>query len=191
MGTTLRVGESYIRDSFAEDLYQQRLRESFRASISIDEEQVWAKHILVAEEGVAQAALSRLQAGESWDELAAGLSLDTSNRDRGGDLGWFSRGAMVDAFEEAAFAGNVGEVVGPVRTEFGWHLILIVDHAQRRLDSAAYETAVDRAFSAWLAEALDQAELQFDPLIVPPTATVTVSPVPPTEAPGPTGTPQS
>jgi parvulin-like peptidyl-prolyl isomerase len=187
--TNLRVEESYLRESFAEDLYRERLRDSFRATVPIDEEQVWAKHILVSEESVAQAALDRLAEGESWEALAAGLSLDTSNKDIGGDLGWFSRGAMVDAFAEAAFAGEVGDVIGPVRTEFGWHLILIVDHAMRRLDGATHEAAVDRAFSTWLADALAQAALEFDPQVVPPTATPTISPTPVAEAPGSTATP--
>jgi hypothetical protein len=168
--SSLGVGESYLRDRTIESLYQERLRESFRESVAHDEEQVWAKHILVADEATALAVLESLDDGQDWDELAANLSLDTTNKDFGGDLGWFARGAMVDEFEAAAFAGDVGKVVGPVQTQFGWHLILIVDHANRRLDGASYEAAIDRAMSAWLATALEQADLEFDPLLVPPTA---------------------
>ena len=181
--SSLGVGESYVRDRIVESLYQDRLRQSFLESVPHDEEQVWAKHILLADEGTAQAVLSRLRQGEAWEPLAAGLSLDTSNKDLGGDLGWFSRGAMVDAFEAAAFAGEVGQIVGPVQTDFGWHLILIVDHALRRLDSAAYEAAVDRALSTWLAGALEQAEMDFDPALVAPTATPTVTSTPGTTPP--------
>jgi parvulin-like peptidyl-prolyl isomerase len=187
--TSLGVGESYVRDRFVERLYQDRLRESFRESVAPDEEQVWAKHILLADEATAQAVLERLDQGEDWDELAAGLSLDTSNKDLGGDLGWFSRGAMVDAFESAAFAGDKGEIVGPVQTDFGWHLILIVDHALRRLDGTAYEAAVDRAVSTWLADALEQADLVFDPALVAPTASPTVASTPGTATPAVTATP--
>jgi parvulin-like peptidyl-prolyl isomerase len=186
---SLGVGELYIRDRFVERLYQDRLRESFRASAALDEEQVWAKHILLADEATAQAVLDRLDQGEDWDELAAGLSLDTTNKDFGGDLGWFSRGAMVDGFESAAFAGDKGEIVGPVQTDFGWHLILIVDHAMRRLDGAAYEAAVDQAVALWLTEALEQADLVFDPDLVAPTVVPTVTSTIGTTTPAVTATP--
>jgi parvulin-like peptidyl-prolyl isomerase len=173
--TSLGVDETYVRDRFVENLYQDRLRASFRDSVPHEEEQVWAKHILVADESTALGILARLKQGESWDVLAAGMSLDTGNKDNGGDLGWFSRGSMVDAFETAAFAGKVGEVVGPVQTQFGWHLIKIVDHAVRRLDGTSYEAAVDQALSVWLSSALAQADLVYDPSIVAPTATAGVA----------------
>jgi len=187
--SSLGVAESYLRDRIVEGLYQERLRQSFLESVPREEEQVWAKHILLADEATAQAVLSRLRQGEAWEMLAAGLSLDTSNKDLGGDLGWFSRGAMVDAFEVAAFAGDVGQIVGPVQTDFGWHLILIVDHALRRLDGTAYEAAVDRALSTWLASALEQAEMDFDPALVAPTAAPTVSSTPAPSTPAITATP--
>jgi parvulin-like peptidyl-prolyl isomerase len=171
VASALGVEESYIRDRFADDLYRDRLRAAFEESIPIDQEQVWAKHILLPDEGVAQATLDRLKDGEDWDELAAEVSLDPSNKDAGGDLGWFARGRMVDAFEEAAFEGEPGEIIGPVQSDFGWHLILIVDRAMRRLSPAAHETAVDDAFTTWLTSALEQAEMTFDPEIVPPTVT--------------------
>ena len=186
----LGVGESVFRDRFAEDLYRDRLLAEFEAEVPRSEEQVWAKHILVPAEPVALALLSRLRQGEEWDVLAAANSLDTSNKDVGGDLGWFGRGAMVDAFEQAAFAGQVGEIVGPVQSPFGWHLILIVDRGERKLDEAGIRAAAQQALTTWLASAVETAELVFDPELVPPTET----PAPVTETPGatagaPTATP--
>ncbi len=67
----------------------------------------------------------RVLAGEDFAELAKRYSEDESNRERGGDLGFFKRGAMVKPFEDAAFAANAGEVVGPVLTSFGVHLIKV------------------------------------------------------------------
>ncbi|MGH7493226.1 MAG: peptidylprolyl isomerase [bacterium] len=67
----------------------------------------------------------RVQAGEDFAELAKKYSEDESNRERGGDLGSFKRGQMVKAFEDAAFAANPGELVGPLQTSFGVHLIKV------------------------------------------------------------------
>jgi parvulin-like peptidyl-prolyl isomerase len=124
-------------------------------------------------EPIALALLSRLRQGEDWDTLAAGNSLDTSNKDTGGDLGWFSRGTMVDAFEQAAFAGEIGEIVGPVQSFFGWHLIQIVDRGPRKLDEAGVRAAAQQALTTWLASAVETADLTFDPELVPPTETPT------------------
>jgi parvulin-like peptidyl-prolyl isomerase len=66
---------------------------------------------------------------------------------------------MTPAFEEAAFAGEVGTVVGPVQTPFGWHLIDIQDRELRTLEEFEYEFAASAAFSAWLDEQRSAAEL--------------------------------
>lgn len=73
----------------------------------------------------------QLDRGESFDVLARTYSMDESNAERGGDLGWFGRGRMVPAFEEAAFDAEVGTLVGPVETRFGLHLIKVNGHEDR------------------------------------------------------------
>ncbi|MGH7598925.1 MAG: peptidylprolyl isomerase [bacterium] len=70
--------------------------------------------------------LRRARSGEDFARLAQTYSEDESNRDKGGDLGFFKRGAMVKPFEDAAFAANPGDIVGPVQTTFGLHLIKVV-----------------------------------------------------------------
>ena len=87
---------------------------------------------------------------------------------------------MVDVFEEAAFSTPVGQVAGPVRTGFGWHLILVLGHETRRLDAVAYETAVDRDFSILLQSLRDGAEIIFDEPLRTPTPTASLSPTPAT-----------
>ncbi len=65
--------------------------------------------------------------GEDFGDLAKKYSEDESNRERGGDLSFFKRGAMVRPFEEAAFGAQLGELVGPVQTQFGVHLIKVME----------------------------------------------------------------
>ncbi len=83
---------------------------------------VCAKHILVQHEHEAFDLIKKLSEGSSFEELAQKFSSCPSGKS-GGDLGEFGRGRMVKAFEEAAFALGVNEISGPVRTQFGYHII--------------------------------------------------------------------
>lgn len=88
--------------------------------------EVRAAHILVAKEDKAKELLQMIKNGTSFADLAKQFSMCPSGR-KGGDLGWFGKGMMVKEFEDAAFNHAKGEVVGPVKTQFGWHLIHVMD----------------------------------------------------------------
>ena len=88
--------------------------------------QVHAAHILVKDEAKARELLVKVKAGDSFSELAKKFSICPSGK-KGGDLGWFGRGQMVREFENAAFDGEKGNAVGPVKTQFGWHLIKVLE----------------------------------------------------------------
>jgi len=88
--------------------------------------EVSAAHILVDTEKKAKDIREMIYGGEKFSDLAKKYSSCPSKKN-GGDLGWFSRGDMVKEFENAAFSADKGAVVGPVRTQFGWHLIYIKD----------------------------------------------------------------
>lgn len=85
---------------------------------------VRASHILVANEKDAKSIMDRLAKGEDFAALAKRFSKCPS-KSKGGDLGWFTKGQMVKEFEDACFNGKTGDVVGPVKTEFGYHVIKI------------------------------------------------------------------
>ena len=85
-------------------------------------EKIRASHILVENKYEVDDLLKKLKDGKSFADLAKSFSKCPS-RMRGGDLGPFGRGQMVQSFEDAAFALNVGEVSEPVLTQFGYHLI--------------------------------------------------------------------
>ena len=88
-------------------------------------EQVRARHILVADPKTAQTVLAKLKAGGNWNDLAKQYSTDPSTKDKGGELGFFGRGQMVPAFQDAAFGAKVGQIVGPVKSPFGYHVIQV------------------------------------------------------------------
>jgi foldase protein PrsA len=121
-------------------------------------EQVHAQHILVADEETGQEVLARLDSGEDWAELAAEYSQDTSNKDNGGDLGWFPRGVMVTEFEEAAFSLEPGETSELVQTDFGYHIIQVLEAGTREVDEQMYSSMLQQAFQTWLDEQRAAAE---------------------------------
>jgi peptidyl-prolyl cis-trans isomerase C len=84
-----------------------------------------ASHILVETEEEANALKAQLAEGADFADLAREHSTDTGSGANGGFLGWFGPGVMVKPFEDAVFAATVGEVAGPVQTNFGWHLVLV------------------------------------------------------------------
>ena len=83
-----------------------------------------AAHILVDSEDKAKELLKQIEGGAAFADVAKANSKDGSAA-AGGDLGWFGTGAMVKPFEDAVVAAPVGKVVGPIKTDFGWHLILV------------------------------------------------------------------
>jgi len=90
-------------------------------------EEIKASHILVDSESVAREVLAKLKEGVSFEELAVKYSIDPSVKRNQGDLGWFTWGTMVDNFQEAVFRMQPGEVSAPVKSEFGYHIIKLVD----------------------------------------------------------------
>ncbi|MGE5508612.1 MAG: peptidylprolyl isomerase [Chitinophagales bacterium] len=91
-------------------------------------EQVKASHILVATEEEAKQIAAELAAGADFVKLAAEKSQDPGSKDQGGDLGFFGRGELVPEFEEVAFTLPAGQISAPVKTQFGWHVIKVVEH---------------------------------------------------------------
>lgn len=132
--------DKYIANARREILAQLAMKKVF-ASVEVTEaeckafyeenpqffqqgETVSAKHILVKEEAECIAVLESINGGEAFEDAAKRVSTCPS-KERGGDLGAFGRGQMVPEFENAAFAAEIGALVGPVQTQFGYHLIKV------------------------------------------------------------------
>ena len=150
--------EQYYR-LFETGLLRTKLIEDVTADMPAEEEQVWARHILVADEESANAVIERLNNGEDFATLAVELSEDTGSGTVGGDLGWFGKGQMVPEFEAAAFSLKDGEISKPVQSNFGWHIIQKLGSAKIPLSASAYDQARQSAFDEFLATLRDEADI--------------------------------
>lgn len=90
-------------------------------------EKAKAKHILVDKKEDAEKILKELKDKKTFDALAKEYSMDTATKNNGGELGWFTHGQMAKPFEDAVFKAEKDNVVGPVKTQFGWHVIKVED----------------------------------------------------------------
>ena len=102
------------REVVAARLLEVKLRQHFRDQIPATTEQVRLRDIRVKTQAEAQKVLERLQAGEDFAALVAELSLDTTTKDKGGEMDWQPRGGMPPEVESAVFSLEVGQLSGPV-----------------------------------------------------------------------------
>ncbi len=158
--TNLEIDEKTLRFVLEADMYREKLAEQIVGEVACSEEQVWAQHILVADAALAKVIQDKLAAGEDWYALAAANSTDTSNKDKGGDLGWFGKGKMVKEFEDVAFALPAGQISDPVKTQFGYHLIRVLGHENRPLTSSECDDMKQTKFQEWLKGYREQANVQ-------------------------------
>jgi foldase protein PrsA len=100
-------------------------------------EQVRARHILVADKKTADMIEQKLKGGAKFEDLAKQYSTDPSSKDKGGELGFFSKGQMVPAFQDAAFSQKIGAIGPPVKSPFGFHIIQVEERKKASVATLA------------------------------------------------------
>lgn len=150
------------QDAVIADLSEDVTEEEIQAAY---DEGASARHILVEDEGAANDALDRLDSGEDFADVAADVSTDEGSAANGGELGFSQPGMFVAEFEDALFSAEDGEVVGPVETQFGFHIIEriakpdlneVEDQIRGQLEQmrgGEAEQAFGELFSEWVMEA--------------------------------------
>jgi foldase protein PrsA len=119
MSADVKISDKDVSDYFAKNAAQFDTPE-----------QVHASHILVADLKTANEVEAQLKSGAKFADLAKKYSTDPSSKDKGGDLGFFGRKQMVPSFEKAAFSQPLNVVGQPVKSPFGYHVILVTEHKQ-------------------------------------------------------------
>jgi peptidyl-prolyl cis-trans isomerase C len=115
------VGKNSITEQAMRQVYAEAVTQMSK------EEEVRARHILVATEDEAKAILAELKKGGNFEALAKTKSKDPGAAAQGGDLGYFTKEQMVPEFAEVAFKLEKGALSDPVKSQFGWHIIKIED----------------------------------------------------------------
>lgn len=173
-----------------DNLLEERLREEVTKDTGPSEEELTAyyeenaadftetaaQHILVDDKALAARIAEQLDAArdDSLEELFARLakkhSTDQSNASSGGDLGYFKPGDFVPEFEKAADALELGEVSGPVKTEFGFHVIWVTDRrvapfedVQEQIELELGQGAADEAWAEYVRKAYEEADVKVNP----------------------------
>jgi peptidyl-prolyl cis-trans isomerase C len=115
------ISKDKVTDQEVKDYYDKHKADFTTTS------QLRASHILVKTEPEAENVLARLEKGEKFEDIARKESLDSVSAKNGGDIGYFGRGQLVPEFEKAAAGLKVGQLSGPVKTPFGYHIIKLTD----------------------------------------------------------------
>ncbi len=143
-------------DDFRQMLLDQLLSEvvfsAVTASIASVAEQVHARHILLSTREKAEEVLARLQGGEEFAFLAGEYSEDVSSRERGGDMGFLPRGITPPEIEDAAFSLEVGGISEIIESQFGFHIVQVLEREEREIAPEIFENLRQQTFMQWLQE---------------------------------------
>jgi peptidyl-prolyl cis-trans isomerase C len=131
-----------VGDALAKTFYEDQVKGMK------SEEEVQARHILVDTEEKAKEIAEKISKGGDFAVLAKENSKDPGSKEDGGMLGFFGRGQMVPAFEEAAYRLKKGEISPPVKSQFGFHLIKLEDRREKK--PPAFEEVKDRILNSML-----------------------------------------
>jgi peptidyl-prolyl cis-trans isomerase C len=168
-----KVQEEVSKDAQPTDEEIQKYYEQNKEAQFTTPEQVCVSHILFAKDQKQKAEDVKKQLEDDGDfaKLAKQYSQDPGSAAKGGDLGCLGKGETVPDFEEAAFGAKEGEIVGPVETQFGYHLLEVTDkkpqqtrplsEVESQIRSQLASEEQSKAFSKWLEEQKKERDVQY------------------------------
>ncbi len=167
VATQVRVDALFTE--LTEDVGEDELREAYEAQVETRFATRSVRHILVESEEEADEVVEELEDGADFGELAAEVSQDPGSAPNGGEYGAEPRGQYVEEFDDAVWNADIGELVGPVETQFGFHVIEVTDEETVEFEDARDELEEEltggeaqEAFNAIIESAFLEADVEID-----------------------------
>jgi parvulin-like peptidyl-prolyl isomerase len=150
-----------FRESLRVPMVFNQVRDALNADLAGNVPQAHARHVLARTEADANAALGLLNKGQDFAAVAQSFSVDETTRDQGGDLGWFTRDELlVPELAEATFALQPGQIAGPIATDLGYHVVQLLEIAERPVGEDRRVYIAQSRFEAWLRMLYEQAVIE-------------------------------
>jgi len=158
------LSEEELKVDIKQNLLQQK---AITEDIDVSEEEmkkyydrmnkeIEARHILVEDEETAKDIKKKLDDGEDFNDLAKENSTDEGSAEQGGEIGFFTVGSMVPEFEDAAYEMEKGDISDPVQSEFGYHIIEVLDIKESDEDIGSFEENEDEIHDMIAERKVDQ-----------------------------------
>lgn len=157
--TFVGLSENDFQWIFGMQLLRQKVFEAVTADIPREQEQVWARQIVIGDEADAQAVYDRLAAGEDFIAVATEVYSDTGAASTA-DLGWFGLGTQDINVDQVIFNLQIGQISEPIETANGWEIYQVLGHEVRTLTDPQYDELKQTEFQNWLDEQTISEEVQ-------------------------------
>jgi parvulin-like peptidyl-prolyl isomerase len=145
--TVASLSEADLRWIFTMQLLRQKVYDAITADISRQQDQVWARHIVVSDQTQSQSIYDRLASGEDFVTVATEVYSGTANTI---DLGWFGTGTLDTNAETIVWAMPIGQISEPIETANGWEIYQVLGHEVRTLTDSELDTLKQTDFQKWI-----------------------------------------
>ncbi|MFH1386523.1 MAG: peptidylprolyl isomerase [bacterium] len=160
VGLSLGQFRDLVKDDITVQKFSMKLQQETKL-LPEDLKEIRASHLLVSTEAEAKQLLAQIKGGADFAALAKKYSLDPGTANKGGDLGYFTIGAMVPEFEKVSFSLKPGEVSQPIKTAFGYHIIKVTDSRLRKIDEQkALQEKAQNAYRRLYSELRSKAKVE-------------------------------
>lgn len=156
ISTQASFSEAELRDYVRTVLYERKVFAEVSKTVAPEQDMVWARHIVVATQQQADEVLSILKSGGDWSTTAAQYSTDANTSMSDGNLGWVTKGIHGTAFDDAAFALEIGATSEVVKTDAGYEIIQSLGHEVRQLSADELSAAQTAAYRKFIADAKEE-----------------------------------
>ncbi len=132
------LGNIYIENAIKSSVTEEAVRKLYQEQVSLlssDKKEIRARHILVKDKKQADQLRKKLLDGADFAILANQYSIDKGTQKQGGDLGYFTKNTVSEAFEKIAFSLPLNTISEPFQSKFGWHIIEVIDKRNEQIPS--------------------------------------------------------